>query len=74
MALGKSQDKAAIHHLISNERSLQRKGKLEELQAGVAEYFSIGHAEVIPEEDLDKPVAESFICQCTASKRAQVEQ
>ena len=43
MTLGQSQDQA-IHCLISNERSLRCKRKLEEFQAGEAEYFSMGHA------------------------------
>ena len=59
VTLSQSRDQA-IHRLISNERPLQRKGKLDKFQAGVVEYFSMGHASVIPEEDLKKPVAESF--------------
>ena len=59
MTLGQSRDQV-IHRLISNKRSLRCKGRLEEFKQGVAEYFNMVHAKVIPEEDLNKPVAESF--------------
>ena len=43
-----------------NERSLHRKGKLEEDEAQVRDYAERDHSEKVPIEDLAKPVAEHF--------------
>ena len=43
-----------------NERSVRRKGKLEEYEAQVRDYAERDHSEKIPIEDFAKPVAEHF--------------
>lgn len=51
---------AAKHRLHHNQRALFRKGKLEEFQQAVQEYPDLGHAKLVPKEDLDRPPAETF--------------
>ncbi len=42
----------AIQRFLSNEKSLQRKGKLEEFQKALQEYLTLGHAEIVPSDQL----------------------
>ncbi len=51
-SLGKSL-KMATSRFLSNERSLKRKGKLQAFNTEVAAYLELGHAEVVPEDQLD---------------------
>ena len=46
---------AALKRLLSTERSLQRRGKLESFQEALQEYSTLGHAEEVPSEELEKP-------------------
>jgi len=41
-----------VQKFISNERSLQRKGKLDEFQSALQEYLTVGHAKIIPTNSL----------------------
>ncbi len=47
--LGNSR-RMANSRFLSNERSLLRKGKLEAFNAELSNYFSLDHAEVIPQD------------------------
>ncbi len=42
----------AIQRFLSNEKSLQRKGKLEDFQKALQEYLTLGHAEIVPSDQL----------------------
>ncbi len=42
------------------ERSLHSKGLFPEVKAVIDEYFDMGHAESVPESDLDKPTQQVF--------------
>lgn len=53
-ALGSSRDQALKRH-HSHERSLVRQGRSEEYHAAVDDFVVQGHAELVPESDLDKP-------------------
>ena len=45
----------AVCRFLSFERSLHNKGQFLEFKGVIAEYFSFGHAELVPEADLEKP-------------------
>ncbi len=53
--LGESRQ-TAIRRFLSNESSLRRKGKLGDFEQVLQEYLDLGHAEVVPEDQLtNKP-------------------
>jgi len=39
----------AMQHFLSNERSLERKGKLKDFNHALQKYLTLGHAEIVPE-------------------------
>jgi len=45
----------AMSRLLANERSLQKRGNLEAFGAVIKEYFTLGHAELVPTADLKLP-------------------
>jgi len=49
--LGSSRN-IAVQRFLSNENSLKRKGKLEEFNKALQEYLTLGHAEVVPSNEL----------------------
>lgn len=51
--LGTSRD-IALRRFLNNEKSLTRKGTIKPYQAAVAEYSTLGHAELVPQADLCK--------------------
>ena len=51
--IGESRSKA-VRRLFSLERSLNLKNRFKEGEAVVQEYFELGHAEVVPDEDVGK--------------------
>ena len=53
-SLGGSHEQAQRRYLC-NERSLQRKGSWNQFSKEVQNYFDLGHAEPVPQEDLPKP-------------------
>ena len=53
-SLGCSREQAQRRYLC-NERSLQRKGCWNQFSKEVQNYFDLGHAEPVPQEDLPKP-------------------
>ena len=57
--LGESRS-SAIRRYISNEQVLKRKGKLEEFKAVMREYFTLGHAERVPTNELNLPPTDCF--------------
>ncbi len=57
--LGESRS-LAVRRFLSLERSLQFKNKFQELSDVVEEYFEMGHAEPVPEADLNKPCKDVF--------------
>ena len=50
----------AVRRYLSLERSLHSQGQFSELNNVMEEYFEKGHAELVPTEDLLKPVQEVF--------------
>lgn len=51
----------ARQRFLNNERSLQRRGALTQFNDTVAEYGNLGHAEKVPEHDLDKPSESVYV-------------
>lgn len=45
----------ALQRYTSTERSLKRQGKWDEYEAAVSDFMKLGHAELVPEQDLGKP-------------------
>ena len=58
-ALGESRTQA-VKRFMSLERSLNRRGGFEEFNSVMQEYFKLGHAEVVPAADLEKPPPLTF--------------
>ena len=58
-ALGESRTQAVrrFHYL---ERSLRSKGKFKTVDEVIQEYFELGHAEIVPIADLNKPTSQIF--------------
>jgi len=52
--LGESRSQA-VRRFLSLERSLNQKGRFEEFDAVMQEYFDLKHAEEVPTPDLEKP-------------------
>ncbi|XP_078357312.1 uncharacterized protein LOC144642205 [Oculina patagonica] len=50
----------ALRRFLSLERRLQRFDKSQDYAKVVNEYFTLGHAERVPEADLNKPASHSF--------------
>ena len=50
----------ALHRFVWNERSLQKKGKLPDYQKALWEYIRMDHAEVIPKQDVEASVDQTF--------------
>ena len=44
--------KMATSRFLGNERSLKKKGKLQEFNAELVTYFTLKHAEVVPVDEL----------------------
>ena len=57
--LGESRSQA-VRRFMSLERSLNRRNQFKEFDAVMQEYFEMGHAEVVPEVDLEKPTSLTF--------------
>ena len=57
--LGNSRE-MAHKRFLQNERSLVNKGKWSAFSAAVQEYGDLGHSEVVPDTDLDKPSSQVF--------------
>ena len=57
--LGESRS-SAVRRYLSLEHSLDSKGKSEEFHDVMEEYLKLGHAELVPVADLQKPDYESF--------------
>ena len=53
-SLGESRSQA-VKRFLTLERSLKFKGKVSEFNDAVQEYFTSGHAEEVPIQDLSKP-------------------
>ena len=47
----------AVRRFLSLERSLNCRGKFRDFESVMQEYLDLGHAEVVPSEDMDKPPA-----------------
>ena len=50
----------AVRRYLSLERSLKSKGKIKEFHSVMEEYVQLGHAELVPTPDLQKPDHKSF--------------
>ena len=50
----------AFHHFVWNEKSLQKKGKLPDYQEALWEYIRMDHVEVIPKQDVEASVDQTF--------------
>ena len=57
--LGESRS-LALRRFYANERSLQNRGLLGEFNNAMSEYLSLGHAELVPPENLHKSVSQSY--------------
>ena len=58
-SIGESRSQA-VRRFLSLEHSLTTKGRFKELDDVAQEYFNLGHAELIPTTDLEKPVEATF--------------
>ena len=59
LVLGKSRD-TALRRYITNERSLKRKGQWDSFHQGIQEYLRMGHAEIVPQQELIKMPSDTF--------------
>jgi len=59
MPLGESRS-LAVRRFLSLERSLRCKDQFQGLGDVIEEYFEMGHAELVPEADLNKPCKDVF--------------
>ncbi len=50
----------ALHRFLQNERSLTKKGKLQDFNAVLKEYLTLDHAELVPQYDLENPPKDVF--------------
>ena len=50
----------AVRHFLSLERSLHFRGKFKAVDEVIQEYFELGHAELVPIADLNKPPSQVF--------------
>ena len=50
----------AVKRFLSLERNLHSKGQFAQVGEVMNEYFKLGHAELVPQADLDKPMSEVF--------------
>ena len=57
--IGESRSQA-VRRFLSLEHSLRRKGRFEDVNDVIQEYFTLGHAEVVPTKDVDKHPASVF--------------
>ena len=57
--IGESRSQA-VRRFLSFERSLHSKGHFQEFESVMDEYFEAGHAESVPETDLEKPTHSVF--------------
>ena len=58
-AIGESRSQA-VRRFMTLERSLHNKNQFQEVDAVVQEYLSLGHAEIVPPGDTDKPPSAVF--------------
>ena len=59
LPVGESRSQA-VKRFLTLERSLEIKGKMSEFSDAVQEYFTSGHAEEVPHQDLSKPPKEVY--------------
>ncbi len=59
LELGRSRH-TALRRYKQNERALKSKGRWDSFHQGIEEYLQLGHAEKVPQQDLDKPSADIF--------------
>ena len=59
-ALGESRQQA-IRRYYTNERSLHKHGNWDKFQSVVQEYFDLGHAEQVPDQDMSKVSSSVFL-------------
>ena len=57
--IGESRSQA-VRRFGSLEKSLIRKGQFQEFDTVMQEYFELGHAEMVPSEDMEKDPSEIF--------------
>ena len=57
--LGESRSQA-VRRFLSLERTLKSKNRFAEVDAVIQEYFTLGHAELVPDRDLRKSESETF--------------
>ena len=57
--LGESRSQA-VRRFLSQERSFRSKGQFPEFAAVIQQYFDMGHAELVPTADLQKPEKDVF--------------
>ena len=69
--IGESRSQA-VRRFRSLERSLNHKGRFQEVNAIMQEYLSLGHAVVVPMEDVDKDPASVFYLPMHLSTRVPV--
>ncbi len=60
--LGQSKS-TAICQFLRNEKSLRAKGQLEQFQTVMNEHFSLDHAELVPDDQLNKSECETWSSQ-----------
>ena len=66
--LGESSSQA-VRRFLTLERSLHSKGRFAEFSDVVNEYFTLGHAELVPVTDMSKPPSEVFYLPMHAVKK-----
>ena len=57
--LGESR-RTAVQRFVQNEKSLRKRGKWDQFKDCLDEYLRLGHAELVPPEDLNKPPKDVF--------------
>ena len=57
--IGESRSQA-VRQFASLEKSLTRKGCFQEFESVMQEYLELGHAEIVPSEDMDKDTSRVF--------------
>lgn len=58
-SLGESRSQA-VRRFLSLEKTLKHKGQSEEFNVAMDEYFTLGHAELVPPSDLERPSSDVF--------------
>jgi len=68
--IGESRSQA-IRRFLSLERSLNSKNQFKNFESLMREYVDLGHTELIPSADAEKPEPKSCTYRCTQFTRAQ---